>query len=241
MRTTAAGTSPASVEPPPGGLDAHDGYQLIPATPTLDRGPFRFTITGPSGEPVTRYEKTHDRELHLIVASHDLKTYAHLHPQRDASGAWSADVVELPPGPYRVFADFQPEGASHQTLGVDAAVTGEAAAPTLLRSVTDTTVDGFHVELRSDVGSELRIVVRRNGETVVTEPYLGAAGHLVALRAGDLAYLHVHPLDDEPRGPVRFAVDVPSAGVYALFFDFQVDGLVRTAHFVLDTDNPPQT
>lgn len=25
------------------------------------------------------------------------------------------------------------------------------------------------------------------------KPYVGAFGHLVALRAGDLAYLHVHP------------------------------------------------
>ena len=25
------------------------------------------------------------------------------------------------------------------------------------------------------------------------EPYLGAKGHLVALREGDLAYLHIHP------------------------------------------------
>lgn len=25
------------------------------------------------------------------------------------------------------------------------------------------------------------------------QPYLGAYGHLVALRQGDLAYLHVHP------------------------------------------------
>jgi hypothetical protein len=57
---------------------------------------------------------------------------------------------------------------------------------------------------------------------------------LVALRDGDLAYLHVHPLDDEPAGPVRFAMEVPSAGTYALFFDFQVDGVVHTARFVLD-------
>ena len=82
----------------------------------------------------------------------------------------------------------------------------------------------------------MTITVRRDGQVVTTEPYLGAAGHLVALRDGDLAYLHVHPLDDEPAGPVRFAVEVPSAGLYGLFFDFQVDGQVRTARFVLDAD-----
>ena len=54
----------------------------------------------------------------------------------------------------------------------------------------------------------------------------------MAIRADDMAYLHVHPADatDGPGGPtVRFAVDVPAAGTYGLFFDFSHDGVVRTA------------
>lgn len=81
----------------------------------------------------------------------------------------------------------------------------------------------------------MTVTVRRDGEVVTTEPYLGAAGHLVALRDGDMAYLHVHPLDDELSGPVRFAIEVPSSGTYALFFDFLLDGEVRTARFVVQT------
>ena len=71
---------------------------------------------------------------------------------------------------------------------------------------------------------------------MTTDPYLGARGHLVALRDGDLAYLHVHPLADEADGQVRFTVEVPSPGIYALFFDFAHDGAVHTARFVIDTD-----
>jgi hypothetical protein len=44
----------------------------------------------------------------------------------------------------------------------------------------------------------------------------------------------VHPLDRLADGPARFEVEVPSAGTYALFFDFQVDGVVRTARFVVE-------
>jgi hypothetical protein len=83
---------------------------------------------------------------------------------------------------------------------------------------------------------EATVTVRRDGEVVVTDPYLDAAGHLVAVREGDLAYAHIHPLDDEPIGPVAFGLEVPSAGRYALFFDFQVDGTVHTARFVADLD-----
>jgi hypothetical protein len=103
-------------------------------------------------------------------------------------------------------------------------------------------VDGYEVALDHQAvgdGTEATLTVRRGGEVITTEPYLGAAGHLVALRDGDLAYLHVHPLGGEPAGPVRFAVEVPSAGRYALFFDFQVDGEVRTARFVVDAEAPP--
>ena len=67
------------------------------------------------------------------------------------------------------------------------------------------------------------------------EPYLGALGHLVAIRASDLAYLHVHPLERQAGpGEVPFAVEVPSEGSYRLFFDFSHQGTVRTAAFTFD-------
>jgi hypothetical protein len=67
------------------------------------------------------------------------------------------------------------------------------------------------------------------------QPYLAAYGHLVALRQGDLAHLHVHPDGVPgdgviPAGPaIEFVAEVPSAGTYRLFLDFQHDGVVRTA------------
>jgi hypothetical protein len=61
----------------------------------------------------------------------------------------------------------------------------------------------------------------------------------VALRGGDLAYLHVHP-DGEPgdgktaSGPaVTFYAEVPSAGTYRLFLDFKHGDTVRTAEFTV--------
>ena len=71
------------------------------------------------------------------------------------------------------------------------------------------------------------------------QPYLGAYGHLVALREGDLAYLHVHPegtpgAGGTPPGPtIGFRAEVPGAGGYRLFLDFQEGGVVRTAEFTV--------
>ena len=71
------------------------------------------------------------------------------------------------------------------------------------------------------------------------QPYLAAYGHLVALRAGDLAYLHVHPAGAPgdgvtPAGPgITFYATAPTAGDYRLYLDFQHDGVVRTAEFTV--------
>ena len=65
------------------------------------------------------------------------------------------------------------------------------------------------------------------------EPYLGAGGHLVALRDGDLAFLHVHPTEggDEHDDAIRFATTFPTAGKYRLFLQFQHEGRVQTVAF----------
>jgi len=66
-----------------------------------------------------------------------------------------------------------------------------------------------------------------------------AGGYQVALRAGDLAYLHVHPAGAPgdgvtPAGPgITFAATAPSAGEYRLFLDFKHAGVVRTAEFTV--------
>jgi len=49
----------------------------------------------------------------------------------------------------------------------------------------DDDTDGYRIGLEPD-GT-------KDGEPVPTEPCLGGGGHLVALREGDLAFLHVHP------------------------------------------------
>ena len=68
------------------------------------------------------------------------------------------------------------------------------------------------------------------------DDYLGAKGHLVALREGDLAYLHTHPAEGEGHaqgdgGAIGFETEFPSEGRYRLFLQFKHDGEVHTAAF----------
>lgn len=227
-----------------------DGYVLSPIdAPSVvgEEGALSFQIQDAEGEPVTEFTTAHDRDLHLIVARSDGSGFQHVHPVLDeTTGTWSLPWAWEAAGTYRVFADFTPGGAdaSNLTLSRTVQVAGEFVPVETQPSRVDE-VDDFTVSLEGDVvagsASELVITVSRDGEPVTTlEPYLGAFGHLVALRDGDLAFLHVHAEGDAPAagdtaGPeIVFFAEAPTAGRYLLYLDFQIDGVVRTAEFVVD-------
>ncbi|MFD7765318.1 hypothetical protein [Streptomyces sp. NPDC059787] len=234
----------------PAGLQiSQAGYTLDLGTPRVTAGEeseLRFTVRDRDGRQVTSYRREHGKELHLVLASRDLVTYRHLHPTRAADGTWSTPVDLPAAGTYRVFADFTPAagGAGNLILGADLAASGTYEAPALPEPAATASVDGYTVALRGDLrpgkASELTLSVSRDGRPVTDlEPYLGAYGHLVALRSGDLAYLHVHPNGEpgdgttEPGPDVSFTATAPTAGTYRLFLDFQHDGTVRTAAFTV--------
>jgi hypothetical protein len=230
----------------PGLAVADQGYRFEPAQTVLGTGAtdFRFRIIGPEGLAVRSFDEKHDKQLHLIVVSRDLEHYAHVHPELAVDGTWSTTLAPLAPGAYRVFADFQASGGPSLTLGVDVSVPGDYTAPARPSVSSDSRVDGFDARLVGDVtAGESTVVVQvtKDGAPAELQPYLGANGHLVAIRDGDLAYLHVHPEGDEEPGGVPFSLHIPSAGRYRLFFDFQVDGVVRTADFTVDVSRDAAT
>ncbi|MFE9692607.1 hypothetical protein [Micromonospora sp. NPDC005806] len=234
----------------PGGLLVSDrGYTLHSVT--APAGEFAFRITGPDGRPVTRYDVAHDKRMHLIVARRDLSGFRHVHPELAADGTWRVASPLAGPGVWRAFADFTPTGGEPLTLGVDVTVPGPLTEHPLPPPATSSTVDGYTVTLtgapQPGRTSRLTLTVSRDGRPVTDlQPYLGAYGHLVALRQGDLAYLHVHPEGAPgdgrtPAGPaVAFAAEVPSAGTYRLYLDFRHGDAVHTAEFtVVAGDVPP--
>ncbi|MEU8986124.1 hypothetical protein AB0C98_06415 [Streptomyces sp. NPDC048558] len=235
---------------PAGGLQISEGgYTLDLRTPGVtagQRSDLSFVIRDDDGRAVTAYRREHEKELHLIVASRDLGTYRHLHPTRAADGTWSIPV-ELPrAGGYRVFADFTPakKGAENLTLGADLAAAGSYEPQPMPAPNTTAKIHGYEVRLdgalRPGRESELKLKVSRGGQPVTNlQPYLGAYGHLVALRSGDLAYLHVHPNGEsgdgrtKPGPAISFTATAPSSGAYRLFLDFKHEGEVHTAEFTV--------
>ncbi|MDH6223984.1 MULTISPECIES: hypothetical protein [Streptomyces] len=233
----------------PGGLSvSENGYTLEVDSTILTAGvqPVSFRVIGPDGQAVTEFMSEHERELHFIAVRRDTSGFQHVHPVMDGKGTWSAELA-LEPGDWRFFADIHPAGHDGtMTLGIDVAVAGPYD-PRPLPEATRTARTGEYTvaldgELLPGRASELTLTVSRNGHPVIDlQPYLAAYGHLVALRVGDLGYLHVHPEGGPgdgttaPGPEIAFTAVAPSAGTYRLYLDFQHDDVVRTAEFTVRT------
>ncbi|HEY0451237.1 hypothetical protein [Actinophytocola sp.] len=249
----AATAAPAEEEGPGGLMISQESMTLKVLDDTFQAGKrqtLAFQVQERDGKPLLQYKTQHDKLLHLIVARHDLSNFQHVHPNLGADGTWRIPLTFADAGEYRIFADFFPAWGIHPTtLGADISVAGDYQPKALPAPSNTATVDGYTVTLSGKLVpgkvSKLALRVSRAGRPVTDlEPYLAAYGHLVALRDGDMAYLHVHP-DGMPGdgktkpGPeIDFFTTVPSYGPYRLYLDFQHQGVVRTAEFTVDVGGP---
>ncbi len=247
------GAAQAASDEPAGLAVSSGGYTLDLRTPVVDAtdgADLELVIEGPDGRPVTDFTIEHDKELHLVIVSRDLAGSRPPPPDtrrrrpldRDHAAVGSPARIGCSPTSSRPAATASPWAP----ISPSPATTGRRPCR---HRANQTHVDGFDVsfdgELIAGTESELTVTVTRDGRPVTDlQPYLGALGHLVAIRDGDLAYLHVHPLDETAGsgGPrVRFAVEVPTAGTYGLYFDFSHRDEVRTATIIAAAETAPRT
>ena len=184
-----------------------------------------FRIVDRNGQTVRDFDVEHTKRMHFIVVRRDMTGFQHLHPTQRADGTWTVPVTLADAGSYRVFADFS-VGDKPYTLADELTVDGSVHSQVLPAPADSAEVDGLRVSLTPEK-KELAFTVTRESSPVAIQDYLGAKGHLVALREGDLAFLHVHP---DARS-LRFEATFPTPGRYRLFLQFQVDGQVHTAAF----------
>ena len=216
---------------------AADGTRLVLDTPQMVRNrtqQLRFRIVDDHGRAIRNFDIEHTKRMHVIVVRRDLTGFQHVHPTMATDGTWSVPLRIADAGSYRVFADFSRDDEP-QTLATDLRVDGAAdLQPLPAPALVARSQDGYDVRLaegaaRAGEESHLRFSITKDGRPVAVEPYLGAGGHLVALRDGDLAFLHVHPTGDEHS--TAFDATFPTTGAYRLFLQFQVDGVVQTVAF----------
>jgi hypothetical protein len=226
----------------PGGLAiASRGYLLRPRTTRFTAGEFenfRFTVFSGNGQPVTDFAKRGDRQMDFFVVRRDITGYQHLYPVMDPDGTWTVPLELKQPGSYRAFAEFVPGNATTPvTLGVDLEAPGLVEDGPISKVSTIAELDGYTVVWTGDLvaGAVSRIgmhVMRDDLPVTDLDPILGSGGHLVILREGDLAHLNVRPVAGPRQDTaIDFEADVPTAGYYRMFLEFQHHGQLRTVQF----------
>lgn len=238
-QTTASGTQ----EVEPGGLSiSAKGFTLAPEHRTLNKGSqqtLAFRILGADGQAITQFTEQHEHELHLIVVRRDLAHFQHLHPHMQKDGTWTAEVALPVAGAYRAFADFQTGDGQAVVLGTDLFVGGEFLPQSLPEPASRVaTKSGYEVTLETSTSvrpgepTQLRFRITKPSGAVTFTPVMGARGHLIALREGDLAFIHAHPVEESAEtasaGAIDFHLVAPSAGRYRLFLQFADAGRLQT-------------
>ncbi len=206
------------------------GYQLV--TDGISGGggsPRTATFhLSTAGANVTSFDEVHGALLHTVVIRPDLSGFQHVHPVIAADGTWDVTVDE--PGAWHVVFEATPTGASMPVV-VSANLDDEVPVDTIALPdpADDVTVNGLHV---TRAGLTFTATMPDGSPVDGLEPYLGQAAHLVAIRQGDLAYVHLHPMTS-PSGTFAFGTTLPQAGTYRVFLQFGYRGDVVTVPFTV--------
>lgn len=200
-------------------------------------------INSKTGLTQKTFDVAHEKRMHLLIASKDLNWFRHEHPVMDANGMWSLPFTFPAGGRYWVYGDVAPSGEGSRILIANLEVAGPKPSWNTKILMNRKAHDGINAELvlptiRMGQGTSLMVKLTQNGKPVGdTEPYLGAAGHMMIFHQDGLTVVHSHPKEDEAserlvkQGTLQFSARFPRKGVYKVYTQVQWHGKVRTFGF----------
>jgi Cu+-exporting ATPase len=215
-----------------------------------------------SGRLVTDLVRTHQVWMHMIITRDDLGTFAHVHPEpTDTAGVFTVDTTFPTAGRYVLHTEFRQNGQMADVIDTHEVAVAGVQPPSVQMPSEDVrswTGDGVRIDLegRAALGENSDFTLRLDhvdsfGRATAPvddlRPYLGAAGHVVVMRADGSAFAHRHAETFDDRGrPVlalpgtTFGPDLDlhlrfdRPGAYRLWAQFELgDGTVVTAPFVV--------
>jgi hypothetical protein len=208
-------------------------------------GEIHIFIKDKKGKPITDVQINHEEKMHLIAVSEDLSYFDHLHPEWKGNGHFTVKTKFPSGGKYSLYADFIPQGGSQVTTMHDITLQGQTNLQPLQAEKSWTkTVDGKEISLafapkvKSKQETQLTFTLKdakTKAPIYNLEPYLGAVGHVVIIGQDRKQYLHVHPLEENAKGPnAKFATTFPHPGIYKIWGQFQHQGKILTMPFVVN-------
>lgn len=203
----------------------------------------RLMLHGPDGKMIAKFAEIHEKLAHLIIVREGLDQFAHVHPEVDAEGNFTARFTFPVGGKYRLFLDHKPAGGAQATATTELEVSGASPTPPDLAPNVPGRVVGDGLE------ADVALAAAGDGETKITfrvldgsqqevtdlQPYLGAKGHLVVISSDGRQYVHSHPDEgDTAASTVSFGAHFPALGVYKGWGQFQRSDRVHIVPFVVE-------
>ncbi len=224
----------------------------------------KFDIKDEQGNILKDLQVEHTKILHFIIVRQDLQQFQHIHPDfNQSTGEFSIAVTFQTDGPYRMFADFTPQGTQMGPDGMPLGVTlsqdlsvGDIGKYKVVALKVDTnilkTVDGYRINynfpqsIKANTPADYSLIIEKDNETVRLEDYLGAKGHSIILKEGAVDYIHNHAngaMDGMSMSggdqmqmsgdSVDFSTSFPEPGIYKIFTQFQIKGKVVTSDYTV--------
>lgn len=196
-----------------------------------------------SHEPLGELINVHEKMVHLIIVSKDLKYFTHIHPDIKGLGQMQVETQFPKEGKYVMYLQFTPAGGTEQTLSQSVQVgKGQFSSARLVPDTEKSKqVDGYTFRMTNtptQVGKAamVTLAVENDGMPVANiEPYLGAGGHAVLLSEDAESFLHVHPMTEAKgryyQSPLQFHTQVNQPGLYKMWIQTQINGQVHTVDF----------
>ncbi|SDM72423.1 hypothetical protein SAMN04488137_1631 [Fictibacillus solisalsi] len=198
-------------------------------------GKIRIELKDKVGEPVDQLEVNHEKIMHLIIVSEDLKQYYHLHPEKIGKGQFQV-TKKLSEGNYKAFIDIKPKNKEYMVkplpieVGTNRAHDKDA---TLKPETTFTkTIGDQTVTIRPETFKVKEpVTLSFSFNKGLPEPYLGALGHVVILDEKGNKYVHVHPVSEKE---TKFETQFDQPGVYKIWAEFKFNGKVHVYPYVVE-------
>lgn len=190
-------------------------------------------------------DETHEKKMHLMIVSEDLKWFRHIHPEEQSDGSFSIEETFPHGGRYHLFVDHKPSRSGSSLTRLNLNVDGKPASnesETSEKLVSN--VDGYKVTLenghsfKTNRNQPLNISLEKEGIKVSEnnlEQYLGANAHIVMIGKADKEYLHIHPITNISY-PIYAETFIENTGIYRVWVQFQTNGQVHTADFTVNVE-----
>lgn len=171
-------------------------------------GEMTFTVRNSAGETIREMEIVHEKLIHLLVVSEDLKEFYHLHPEQQSDGSFKASFTFPNGGNYKIYADLKPKGSEQIVKSFSQIVVGNERPKEPLKTdeKLEKTVGGLRVVMKPDADLESGKDVMLNFEVFdaatnsrVTdlEKYLGEYAHFVIISEDLRDFVHAHPMSKD--------------------------------------------